>query len=79
MDESEAKILNPVMYYIKMNYFGEMLRCILFPSDEYHKTIADSSNMTLLINKIAYVKNHMTWPQESQVQSNKSSSIVFNV
>ena len=34
-----------------MNYFGEMLRCILFLSDDYHKTIADSSNMTLLINK----------------------------
>ena len=34
-----------------MNYLDEMLKCMLFLSDEYHRTIADSSNMTLLINK----------------------------
>ena len=45
--------------YLKMNYLGEMLKCMLFLSDEYHRTIADSSNMTLLINKDCFLKNDL--------------------
>ena len=64
-----------------MNYFGEILKCILFLSDEYHRTIADSSNMTLLINKqnSLCLKPHALTPRKSQMESNERLSVVVKV